>query len=233
MFLKKVRTIISKVYIKLFCYVLPAIIGKFNILFYKLLYPGFVIGKSCQIWGKIEVVLYGNGHLSLGNQCRIVSSRLRSGLTLFSPCKITVLDGAKIMIGNNVALSGTTITSKRSIEISDHTMIAPNVIITDSDFHNIWPVQKRFYPGDRKFDLEVHIGKYVWIGMNTIILKGVTIGDNAVIGASCVIAKNVGSDSIIRAGSVVLKRIPKNSLAEGNPAMVISPETSYPQDGKS
>jgi acetyltransferase-like isoleucine patch superfamily enzyme len=112
-------------------------------------------------------------------------------------------------------------------------MIAPNVIITDSDFHNIWPVQKRFYPGDRKFDLEVHIGKYVWIGMNTIILKGVTIGDNAVIGAGCVIAKNVGSNSIIRAGSVVLKRIPKNSLAEGNPAMVISPETSHPQDGKS
>jgi len=67
----------------------------------------------------------------------------------------------------------------------------------------------------------------IWIGMDTIILKSVTIGDNTVIGASCIIAKNVGRNSIIRAGSVVLKRIPENSMSEGNPAMVISREPNY------
>jgi acetyltransferase-like isoleucine patch superfamily enzyme len=232
MFLKKVRNLLNKAYIKIFCYTLPALSGKFYILFYKLIYPSFVLGKDCQIWGKIDVVLYGNGHLSLGDNCWIVSSRLRSGLNLFSRCKITVFDGAKIMIGNNVALNGTTITSKKSIGISDNTIIAPNVIIIDSDFHNIWPVHKRFYPGDRKFDLEVNIGKNVWIGMNTMILKGVKIGDNVVIGASCVIAKNIGSDSIIRAGSVVLNRIPENSLAEGNPARIISIESGNQKSSK-
>lgn len=47
----------------------------------------------------------------------------------------------------------------------------------------------------------VHIGKHVWIGTNVVILKGVTIGDNAVIGAGCVIEEDVPADSIVTMGS--------------------------------
>jgi len=83
-------------------------------------------------------------------------------------------------------------------------MIAPNVIIVDSDFHVSWPPEKRFDLIDSKQDKEIRIGRNVWIGANTIVLKGVTIGDNSIIGA----------------GSVVVKDIPKNVLAAGNPAVV-------------
>ncbi len=51
----------------------------------------------------------------------------------------------------------------------------------------------------------VKIGKYVWIGANVVILPGVEIGDNAVIGA----------------GAIITKNIPANSVAVGNPAKVI------------
>ena len=54
-------------------------------------------------------------------------------------------------------------------------------------------------------DKRVIIGKNVWIGMNSLILKNVTIGDNSIIGA----------------GSVVVKDVPKNTIAAGNPAKVI------------
>lgn len=84
-------------------------------------------------------------------------------------------------------------------------MVAPNVIIVDSDFHPPWPPENRLnYPGD-EYDKDVRIGKNCWIGMNAIILKGVNIGDNSIIGA----------------GSVVVKDIPPDSLAAGVPAQVI------------
>lgn len=56
----------------------------------------------------------------------------------------------------------------------------------------------------------VHIGNHVWIGTNVVILKGVTIGDNAVIGAGCVVEEDVPADSIVTAGLAL--RIEKSSL---------------------
>ncbi|WP_366652801.1 DapH/DapD/GlmU-related protein [Methanoregula sp.] len=65
------------------------------------------------------------------------------------------------------------------------------------------PDQRRNYPGN-ELDREVIIGKNCWIGMNTVILKGVIIGDNSIIGT----------------GSVVVHDLPGNSLAVGSPARV-------------
>ena len=84
-------------------------------------------------------------------------------------------------------------------------MLAPNVIIVDSDFHAHWPPEKRFQQVDSALDKEVIIGRNVWIGMNSIIIKGVTIGDNSIIGA----------------GSVVTSNIPSNVIAAGSPARVV------------
>ena len=97
------------------------------------------------------------------------------------------------------------LTSKCRIEIGDDTMIAANVIIVDSDFHAAWPPEQRWTSSTNAFDKEVVIGRRVWIGMNTVVLKGSRIGDNSIIGA----------------GSVVSGDIPANVLAAGNPARVI------------
>jgi acetyltransferase-like isoleucine patch superfamily enzyme len=90
-------------------------------------------------------------------------------------------------------------------------MIAGNVIIMDSNFHNPWPPNERLFFSGPQNDENVIIGKNCWIGLNSIILKGVNIGDNSVIGA----------------GSLVLTDIPPNCLAAGNPAKVIK---YYPVD---
>lgn len=84
-------------------------------------------------------------------------------------------------------------------------MLAPNVVITDSDWHNVWPPDKRKELLPHDADAGVTLEENVWVGMNVVILKGVIIGQN------CVVA----------AGSVVTKSIPPNCLAGGNPAKVL------------
>ena len=110
-------------------------------------------------------------------------------------------EGALLSIGNSCGISAASITSFKKVTIGDNVLIGANVYITDSDWHGI-PIEKRTEEGDSK---EVNIGNGVWLGANSIIIKGVYIGDNSVIGA----------------GSVVTKNIPENVIAAGNPCRVI------------
>lgn len=94
-----------------------------------------------------------------------------------------------------------TVVDDADIFIGDHVMIAPNVILATGS-HPICPeLRERVY----QYNLPVHIGNRVWIGAGAIVLPGVTIGD----------------DSVIGAGSVVTKDIPAGVVAAGNPCRVI------------
>ena len=170
----------------------------------KLIYgKSFTIKKGAKIWGRYRLLILGNGSIEIGERFHCVSDRNRSLITLFAPVQLTAFDHGKISIGDNVALNGTAITSAKRISIGDETMIAPNSVIVDTDFHNPWPPEQRWHAKDEA--MEIVIGKRVWIGMNVIILKGVTIGDN----------------SVIAAGSVVVHDIEADCLAAGNPARKI------------
>jgi acetyltransferase-like isoleucine patch superfamily enzyme len=166
------------------------------------------IGKNFSTSGCMTLDIYPESSVIIGDNVVIVSdSRYASPSSLAFPAKLkTFSPTSKIIIGNMVGLNGTSITSRsKKIEIGNGTMIGPNVIIVDSDFHPPWPPEnRRDYPGN-EYDKEIKIGENCWIGMNTIILKGVTIGENSIIGA----------------GSVVVKDIPPKSLATGVPAKVV------------
>lgn len=89
------------------------------------------------------------------------------------------------------------------IYIGDNTMIAPNVTIATAG-HPVLPELREY---DYQYNMPVHIGRTCWIGAGAVILPGVTVGDNTVIGA----------------GSVVTKDIPANVVAVGNPAGCCAP----------
>ena len=80
-------------------------------------------------------------------------------------------------------------------------MIGPNVTIATAG-HPIEPSLRR---QGMQYNMEVHIGNNVWLGAGVIVLPGVTIGENSVIGA----------------GSIVTKDIPANVVAVGNPCRVL------------
>ncbi|HEX8965864.1 MAG TPA: acyltransferase [Patescibacteria group bacterium] len=134
--------------------------------------------------------------ISIGEQSHIGSGvRLKAGF-----------DG-EIKIGKRVLVDDYSfISTQDDIEIGDETMIASHVYIVD--FNHIYPLQKskrNIGNASGYTRKKVKIGKYVWIGTHAVILPGVTIGDNAVIGA----------------GAVVTKSVPKNAIVVGNPAKII------------
>jgi acetyltransferase-like isoleucine patch superfamily enzyme len=112
-----------------------------------------------------------------------------------------------IKIGNNVGISNSTIVCWNRVEIEDNVVIGGGVKIWDTNFHSLNP-KTRISGND--IDIKtapIKICKKAFIGGGSIILKGVTIGNN----------------SVIAAGSVVVKDIPENVIAGGNPCRVIKP----------
>jgi acetyltransferase-like isoleucine patch superfamily enzyme len=183
-----------------------AILNMYNIIRFRC--SGVSYGKEFSSAGTIVLDIYPGSRVILGDHVTIVSdSRRCTAAALAFPSRFrTFTPSSKIIIGNNVGLNGTSITSRsRTITIGEDSMIAPNVIIVDSDFHVPWPPERRRDYCGTDSDGEVRIGKNCWIGMNSVILKGVTIGDNSIIGA----------------GSIVNTDIPADSLAAGVPAKVV------------
>lgn len=127
------------------------------------------------------------------------SSRLiiNGNVRLFVGHEIDILEGACLKIGTGYINTNAKIVCSHSIEIGSDTVISDRVIIMDSDFHQISDDQIEKAP--------ISIGEHVWIGSRAMILKGVRIGDGAVVGA----------------GSVVTKNVPTNALVAGVPARVI------------
>jgi len=118
---------------------------------------------------------------------------------MHSGAVLVAFSEAKIILGSNVSFNNNCeIYCSESIEIGDDTIFSNNCVIRDSDLHKIVTSKN---PNTKS----IKIGKHVWVGTNSIILKGVTIGDGAIIGA----------------GSVVVNDVPPATLVAGNPAKVI------------
>ena len=109
---------------------------------------------------------------------------------------------ASVFIGKNCRLNGVYIHAQSSITIGKNCVIAAGVNIIDSNGHII---KKKNRTVGRDTPQSINIGENVWIGLNSIILKGTEIGNN----------------SVVSAGSVVKGVFPENSIISGNPAKVI------------
>lgn len=120
---------------------------------------------------------------------------------------ITFTKQAKIILGDNIGISNSTLVAWNSITIENNVLIGGGVKIWDTDFHSLDPtirVNTTSFQNDVN-TRPVLIKENAFIGALSIILKGVTIGRNSIIGA----------------GSVVTKDIPDNVIAAGNPCKVI------------
>ena len=130
---------------------------------------------------------------------------------------VTETPQSRLVIGNNVFVGArTTLDCAVSLTIEDDVLVSYGCVIADSDNHSIRAsVRRQDLHGFRTGNYDwsnpdskpIVVRRSAWIGAHSIILKGVTIGEGAIIGA----------------GSVVTRSIPAGMIAAGNPARVIRP----------
>jgi acetyltransferase-like isoleucine patch superfamily enzyme len=203
MIMLKIKKKLTNIDVKIFVFTLITLfIGKISILINKMIYMNrFLIGKNYKVWGNLRLIIDGQGKIIIGDDFHAVSSKSRSYYALFSPCHLTSLHGGIIELGKHVGLNGNIIASRKKIFIGNDTMIGPNTIIMDHNGHKIKAINRWL---EKDHPKEIYIGENCWIGMNCIILKGVTIGNNTVIGAGSIVRNNCDSDSIY-AGNPAVK----------------------------
>jgi len=138
-------------------------------------------------------------------------------VSCYAGCSFSIGENGQCTIGDFTLLNGALIMAEEKIEIGSFCLVSWNVGIADSDFHPLEPAQRLIdaqalapYHKNRPLrpklkTAPVKIGDNVWIGMNAVILKGVTIGEN----------------SVVAAGAVVTKSVEPNTIVAGNPAQVV------------
>jgi acetyltransferase-like isoleucine patch superfamily enzyme len=169
-------------------------------------------------------VHFGEGfYLETASSFRLFRSQLERAVVIgdhvscYAGCSFALGEHGSCTVGDFTLMNGALIMAEERIEIGSYCLISWNVGIADSDFHPLDPAQRRidalalapYYQGRPPRPpiriAPVKIGSNVWIGMNAVILKGVTIGDN----------------SVVAAGSVVTKSVAANTVVAGNPAVVV------------
>lgn len=164
-----------------------------------------VFERDLRLIGMPRLKLAQHSSLKIGAQCILRSESASNPIGIDQPITFcTLAHGAQIIIGDNVGISGGTICARELVEIGRDTLIGANTYIFDNDFHPLDPIARAKDDYSAVRSAPVRIGTNVFIGTRSIVLKGVTIGDNTVIGA----------------GSVVTHSIPSNCVAGGNPCTV-------------
>ena len=168
---------------------------------------GVKFGKDMCIHGHVGLRIMKSGQLVVGDNFYFSSGRHINPLSRNVQGNITINKGAQVVIGNYVGMSGTVIWCHDCITIGNNVQIGAGSVLLDSDCHSLDYKHRRELKQDmmHKKNSSIVINDDVLIGMNCIILKGVTIGARSVIGA----------------GSVVTKSIPADCVASGNPCKVI------------
>lgn len=190
-----------------------------------------LVRRFCFLWDAVWVPLYLRAHgvelspgcafsgfpvvsrapgstIRLGRETRILSRNFATALGVAHPLVLRTLSSdAKISIGAKVGISGGSICAAREVSIGDASLLGADVMVVDTDFHPLLPSARETPPPLSVGAEPVRIGKNVFLGARSIVLKGVEIGDNSVIGA----------------GSVVTRSVPAGMVAAGNPCRVIGP----------
>lgn len=166
------------------------------------------VGQSCDLSGMNVFIADkrpGSGNIRIGNTCCI-----RGTLVVYR-------HAAKIEIGNNVYIGpGTILECAEEIRIGDNVLISSNCNLIDTNSHSLHSYERVDDTADWKKGLahknwdivvskKLTIGNNSWLGLRTIIMKGVTLGEG----------------TIVAAGSVVTKSSEPFSLVAGNPARFI------------
>lgn len=170
---------------------------------------GVEVGAGVRVWGLPLVRLARDSRVRLGARVVLCSRSADTALGVARPVVLrTLAPSACIDIGEDTGLSGTIICAALAVRIGRRCLLGADTMIFDTDFHAL-------HPDDRRRNADagaagqspVTLGDDVFVGARACILKGVRVGDGAVIGCAAVVTHDVP------AGMVVV----------GNPARIVGP----------
>lgn len=161
--------------------------------------------KSVVSRGIPYIKVYGKGSFFIGAGLKLNNNFEGNIIGRQQRC-IFIVKG-KLTIGNDVGISSSAIVCHEAITIGNNVLIGGNTVIYDTDFHSLNYLDRAAKPEivTNVQTSPVVIGDNVFIGGHSLILKGVNIGNNSIIGA----------------GSVVTRNVPENEIWAGNPAKKI------------
>jgi maltose O-acetyltransferase len=150
------------------------------------------VGERVRLRGRPSV--QNDGRMTIGSRVQLVSTMAK--------LELVSMKGGTLEIGERTLVNyGCSIAAAKLVRIGARCLIGTHAIIMDNDFHRIEPERRLEWPESKP----IIIGDNVWLGARVIVLAGVTIGDDACIGA----------------GSLVIDDVPPRALAAGVPAKVI------------
>jgi acetyltransferase-like isoleucine patch superfamily enzyme len=194
----------------------PALYGLLND---RVLVPGWVrmigvgTGQGCRFHGRPTIRLAPGARIALGDEVALYSRFDSNVLGLPHPTILaSVAPGSAIEIGDGSGISGASIVARCAITIGKRVFIGAGACIWDSDFHPLDADLRREHPTRDARSAPVRIEDEVFIGARALILKGVTVGRRAVVGAAAVVTKDVNPGDIVA----------------GNPARVVGRVPSRP-----
>lgn len=161
---------------------------------------GCTLGSGVILNGIPGVRKKGGGRILIGQGVTINTARWANWLGSSGSMMLSVENGATLDLKRDCGVSSSQLIANIGIEVGEHSLIGAGCLICDSDMHEV-PLGS----GKPTRMAPIKIGSRVFIGARCIILKGVTIGDGAVVGA----------------GSVVVSDVPPGVLVAGNPATVV------------
>lgn len=166
---------------------------------------GLRIGAGWRCYGLPIIQRHRQSEIRVGRRLELRSSASSNPLGPNRPVIISARrSGASITIGDDFGMTGGSLVCDQRISIGDRVWVGANAIITDTDFHPLNPEKRRTHPLAAN-TAPVTIADDVFVGMNALILKGVTIG----------------AGSVVAAGCVVVRDVPPGSVVAGNPARVV------------
>ncbi len=168
-------------------------------------YHGVSWGRGWRVLGMPIIQRHRSSDILLGDGLSLRSWPRTNPLVPHHPVVFATRRAeSTIRVGNDCGFTGTTFVAADRIEVGDRVQIGSNVSVVDTDFHPLRPDER-----NRNFNAgaaaPIVIEDDVFVGMDSLILKGVTVGEGSVVGA----------------GSVVSRDVPPGTVVAGNPATVV------------
>ena len=166
---------------------------------------GVQLGPGWRCYGLPIIQRHRRSLIRIGRGMTLRSSPMSNPLAPNHPVIISARrPNARLIIGDDFGMTGGSLVCDESIAIGNRVWVGANAVIADTDFHPLEAARRRVQPLAAK-TAPIVIDDDVFIGMRALILKGVHIGEGAVIAA----------------GSVVSRDVPPRTVTAGNPAQIV------------